>query len=133
MKYDKPRQSENDLQIQVANYLDMTGWCWFHYPAGGHRHKVVAGKLKAMGTKKGVPDVMIFEKWTRELGAECKCAECNTECGFGICIELKVKGQYPRAEQKLWLAALKERGWITAVCRSLDEVREVVSVLRGAL
>ncbi len=129
MKYDKPRQTENDLQIQVADYLDLTGWRWFHYQAGGHRHKVVAGKLKAMGTKKGVPDVMIFEKWTIYGDG----FSSHDTDGFGVCIELKTKGQYPRAEQKLWLAALKERGWIVAVCRSLDEVREVVSVLRGAL
>ncbi len=120
------KHPEDNLQILVANDLDLTGWLWFHYPAGGKRGKKVGAMLKKFGTKRGVPDVMIFEAW-RDLTAPRHPLD-----GFGVAIELKVKPNRPTAEQKQWLADLKARGWLTAVCYSLDEVRDVVSVIKGA-
>lgn len=97
---------ENDLQKAVAYYLDIRGCIWFHPPNGGLRNKREAAKLKAMGTKPGVPDVIILDPQ--------------------IVIELKIKGNKPTPEQNKWLETFKTLGWRAYVCRSLDEVREIL-------
>ena len=122
MTFNKRRTEEDDLQIQVARYLDLTGWRWCHAANERKTSARAGGQLKRKGVKRGIPDVLIFEHYTQ-----------GTFTSFGIAIELKVQKRKPSAEQKLWLAALNERGWLTAICYSLDEVRDVVSVLRGAL
>ena len=135
---------ETDFQKTLARFLDQYGVVWCHVAnerqtsikqsRGGRYYSPEGNKLKSMGVKKGVPDVMIFEHWEDEDTLDVIDGYANTVPinGFGIAIELKVQKRKPSGEQKLWLAALKERGWLTAVCYSLDEVREVVSVLRGA-
>lgn len=84
-------KSEDEIQIEVATYLDRAlpkGWLWYHCPNGGHRLKAVAGKLKAMGVKPGIPDCVIL----RPNGA-------------AIYIELKAFGGV------LSLAQKQFRGW----------------------
>lgn len=55
---------EDELQTVVARYLDVVSkqsqFFWFHVPNGGHRHAVVAGKLKAQGVKAGVWDCLLI-------------------------------------------------------------------------
>lgn len=82
-----------------------------HYPAGGKRPRGEAGKLRALGTKPGVPDLMVFRPyrgWT------------------GLAVELKSATGTVSDNQQEWLSALKEDGYLTAVCRSLDEFQAVV-------
>lgn len=83
-----------------------------HIPNGGSRHKAEAGKLKAMGVKNGVPDLMLLIKrghWS------------------GIFIELKrVKGGVVSTEQKDWLAFLREQGFGAIVCYGWLEARKVL-------
>lgn len=112
---------EDGLQRAVADWLDLQGWLWCHYPAGGKRNAREAARLKGMGVKAGVPDVMIYEPW---------------EGGFGVVIELKRPklGKRPAGTttpmQREWLARLRQRGWRTAVCYTLDEVIEVCDSAR---
>lgn len=131
---------EDDLQIAVADWLDLQGWRWFHPANERKTSKAVGAKLKRKGVKRGVPDVMIFERWTDEYyDGE------NTFHGSGIAIELKcphikpgtdprypngVTKTYPTPEQKQWLADLKARGWLTAVCRTINEVTTVCEAVR---
>jgi hypothetical protein len=122
-----PRLSEEALQEIVAAWLDLWGICWTHFPAGGLRHKAVAAKLKRAGTKKGVPDILVFEPWDFNAPHD---IWHPARAGFGLAIELKTKGSYPRPEQREWLAALEARGWRTAVCRSLEEVQKACKCLR---
>lgn len=64
-------------------------------PNGGHRRKAVAGKLKASGTKRGVPDIHLPV----------------ARGGFhALWIELKVHGGRATKEQKEWLADLRAEG-----------------------
>lgn len=102
---------EDDMQKSVAIFLNTLNILWFHPPNGGKRNVREAAKFKAMGTKPGVPDVVILEpkgEW------------------HGLFIELKVKGGRLSDYQKDWLNALKMRNYKTAVCFSLDDVFEAV-------
>lgn len=83
-----------------------------HYPSGGKRPRGEAGKLKAMGTKKGVPDLMLPKRngrWT------------------GLAIELKSATGRVSTEQQEWLAALAEEGYLTCVARTLREFQETLN------
>lgn len=108
---------EEDLQRACFDWLGLIApknpilrWA-FHYPAGGKRPKGEAGKLKAMGTKPGVPDVMLPRPW---LGWQ------------GLAIELKSATGTVSDDQWDWLHALEADGYLTAVCRTLEEFQAVV-------
>lgn len=99
--------SEDEFQKTVARFLDLKGIIWCHVPNGGQRNKVVAAKLKGMGTKRGVPDCLIFEPRGQFVG---------------FAIELKVGSNTTSTDQKFWLDSFKKRGWKTLVSKSLDQV-----------
>ena len=109
---------EDDLQRVVAKYLDRMGWLWCHVPNGGSRRRIEAAILKGLGVKRGVPDILIFERWSSEKGT-----------GHGVAIELKSARGRVREEQNDWLIALAARGWQSRVCRTLDEVIEVCELV----
>ena len=108
-----PKISEDQLQKQVATYLTLKHphVLWFHAPNGGSRNLFEAVKLKAMGVKPGVPDIMIL---SRKLGY------------YGLSIELKVGKNKPSDFQKEWLHNLDIIGWKTAVCYTFDEARSII-------
>ena len=84
-----------------------------HVPNGGKRPKGEAGKLKAMGTKPGYPDLTLPRRHTRWMG---------------LAIELKSPIGTVSPDQKEWLGAFVADGWLVAVCRSLDEFIAVLHV-----
>jgi hypothetical protein len=120
--------SEHALQCAVANYLDLRGWLWCAVPNGGNRNAITGARLKAEGVKRGVPDVLIFERWTEVHTDHGEII--HVEGGPGVAIELKSPRGKPTPEQTDWLAALKKRGWRVAVCRTVDEVIEACEVIR---
>lgn len=77
---------------------------FFHVPNGGKRSKAEAARLKAMGTRAGVPD-LIFIHQGRFLG-----------------IELKTEDGRLSPEQDRCIADLMLAGADVDVCRSLDAV-----------
>lgn len=78
-------------------------------PNGGHRSKAVAGKLKAGGVKKGVPDLVIPEPIAPYHGAY---------------LEMKRrKGGRPTPEQLVWRDHLLSRGYAHCIARGFDEAR----------
>lgn len=64
---------------------------------------------KAMGAKKGFPDVLVFHP------------------SATIAIEIKREGQYARPEQRAILSQLNDCGIHTSVCRSIDDARETLA------
>lgn len=89
---------------------------FFHTPNGGKRPKGEAGKLRAMGQKPGVPDLLL----PRRRGIY-----------TGLAVELKSATGRLSDDQREWLSALEEEGYLTAVCRDLDAVQAVVSKYLG--
>ena len=70
-----PRAKEIELHMAVADVLRRFAkpdWRWSHFPAGEHRDKRTAAKLKAMGTQPGWPDFMLFDPSGRLHALELK-------------------------------------------------------------
>lgn len=102
---------EDLLQQTVAKYLNVLArqglLLWFHVPNGGKRHILEAVKMKRMGVKAGVPDLVVIPK--------------NGPVCF---IELKAEDGATTELQDFWIKSLPDYGCPVSVCRSLDEVRQ---------
>lgn len=103
----KPRRRDED-QIQAAVVLHLTmralpGVVFFAVPNGGVRSKTEAARMKATGTKPGVPDLVIVREG-RFYGLELK-AE---------------KGRVSEAQGEM-IAALEAAGARCAVAFGLDD------------
>ena len=114
------KHDEQDLQVSVAQLLDSIPifkdkWC--HVPNGGARDAKEGARLKKMGVKKGVPDILIF-KMTK-----------NFYLGFAL--ELKSKTGKITADQEAWLLSFKAEGWATEVCDNIDDVMRIITVYYG--
>ena len=71
-------------------------------------------RLKRKGVKKGVPDILIFERIKDAPGAA---------------IELKVGSGKQTPEQKQWQEDLMKRGWKFLCSNDLDEVLEFINAI----
>lgn len=105
---------EYALHCQVADYLSRAlsledGVWWTTFPAGGGG-KVRGARLKRMGLKAGVPDILIL------IG------------GDAFWIELKAKGGRVSSEQSQFMMAICKTSGLgrTAVCRSVTEVEHAL-------
>lgn len=101
-------RNEEALQIEVAAFLDLAlpdEAVWWHTPNGGRRSISTAKRLKAMGVKGGIPDVLILYR-ARLIG-----------------IELKSREGRASPAQKGMLPRLTQAGAVIGpLCRSLREV-----------
>lgn len=107
--------SEDEFQLRVANYLDKHHYVWFHTPNGGKRHIAVATKMKAMGVKRGVPDVMIFDP-----------VKIDGFSYTGMALELKSFTGVTSRDQVKWKAFLIKRGWYHNFLWSMAEFDELM-------
>lgn len=73
----------------------------FHIPNGGGRTKAEGGILKAMGVKKGIPDLFL------------PCARGGYN---GLFIEMKAEGGTVSREQGEIMAQLRSEGYSAEVC-----------------
>ena len=98
--------SEEKEQARLATYLDAKGYVWFHVPNGGHRHKVIAAKMKRAGQKRGAPDCILIS------------GEGGAPLPRPIAIELKrVSGGSLSKHQKYFLGEMERCGWDTLVAK----------------
>jgi hypothetical protein len=68
------QQPERAIQIALIEHLQWRAppdVFWTHFPAGGRRSRVAGALLKGMGTKPGVPDLLIV-RYGRIFGVELK-------------------------------------------------------------
>lgn len=87
-----------------------------HVPNGGARSKGEAGKLKAMGVRKGVSDII---------------NPFAQPGGKGFACELKAPGGVATPEQKDFLREASEHDWVRGVCYTLDEFVALIHVYLG--
>ena len=116
---------EEILQIAVADYLRLQypKALWWH-TANERKAKVqYNAKLKRMGVKRGVVDILIFEDYYK---AHICGAGNSYEQYKGFAIELKIPPNKPTPSQYEVMALLEMRGWKTAVCYNFDEAKEVI-------
>ena len=83
-----------------------------HVPNGGLRNVVVAAQLKAQGTRKGFPDIMLP---TARHGYHALVIELKRQ---------KIAKPQLSPEQKAWIEYLKSQGWCAAVCYGAGEAIE---------
>ena len=92
----------------------------YHVPNGGHRHKLVAVKLKQQGVKAGIPDLVL----PMARGGF-----------FGLYIEFKatVDPAVVSASQAACIRRLNEQGYLAVVCRGhFDAMEQIRAYLRLA-
>jgi hypothetical protein len=103
--------SEEILHRHVAKHLDVVikpPWFWSTIPAGGGG-RIRGARLKAMGLKRGMPDLIIFGPGGKVLG-----------------IELKREGGSQSPEQKVMAQMFADCGCWYVLCRSVEEVQRAV-------
>ena len=101
--------SEDDLQIAVCEFLDVAlppDAVYFAVANGGSRNKAEAAKLKRMGVKPGIPDLVVCYR---------------SECLF---IELKTAAGVLSGIQKQMHERLDHTGFDLGVCRSVEGVED---------
>ena len=104
--------TEDDFQIAVARILDASNLYWFHCPNGGSRNAREGAKLKRMGVKAGVPDVIILDT--------------TKDGGKGLCIELKVGKNTQSDHQKYFGTVFHLTQWRYEVCYSIGCVQKLL-------
>ena len=113
--------SEDAIQIALIDWIclahpDAAPWL-HHSPNGGLRGPVTAARLKAMGVRRGFPDLTL---WLPRGGFH------------GLAIELKVGRNRATAEQIDWLDHMASIGWLAVCCTGFDAARQTIEdYLRG--
>jgi len=96
------------LQSKVMPELDLL----LHVPNGGKRNAREAARLKAQGTKAGVPDL---------------CLPVPRGGKHGLWIELKApENGRVSVDQKRWIEALNKQGYVACVCVGWLQARNVI-------
>ena len=100
---------EDHMQNKVMNYLkyNYPGSLFSHISNEGKRSPFERYKMKFLGAKAGVPDVMIFTP--------------NKKYN-GLAIELKVGYNKPSVNQKNWLEDLENAGWLAIWSNDIEKV-----------
>jgi hypothetical protein len=117
----KPKsEQESTLQTQTAQWLSMQyppeKYLYFHPPNGGKRDAITGAILKRQGVRRGVSDWIFLEP---RNGAS------------GLIVELKTETGSMTAEQKEFLKMALQRGYVYAICRTLDNFIEIVNLYFG--
>lgn len=110
------RHSEDTLQNSCVAWFDLQyrhiSWALFHVPNGGQRNAKEAAKLKGMGVRPGVPDLILI----------------LPRGGYHyLAIELKVGKNKQTENQKWYQTKMTENGGRYAVIRTIDEFIQTVN------
>jgi len=112
--YYKYLGKEDKLQNSVMTYLQYKypKALFTHISNEGKRTPFERYKMKYLGSKPGVPDIMIFTP--------------NKHYN-GLAIELKVGYNKPTTHQKEWLEKLKQCGWSTYCVNDYDMCIDIIN------
>lgn len=99
---------EDRMQNKVMTYLQLQypQAIYTHPPNEGKRTPFERFKLKFLGAKAGVPDILIFTP---------------NKSNNGLAIELKAGKKKPTESQEQWLKDLKACGWASYCSCSLED------------
>lgn len=116
------KHREDDLQVACMRYMayQYPHIMAIHVPNGGNRNPREAARLKSMGVKPGVPDILIFHRMIDGSDPECD------HVWSGLAIELKVPPNKVTASQQEVMHKLEQESWITRVCTSFDQFKKEV-------
>lgn len=92
----------------------------YHTPNGGRRDSFAAAQMKALGVKRGVPDLILPVRVTGKDGGHA-----------GLVIEMKSIDGRLTAEQENWIAHYEREGWRTSVSRSAEDARMIICIYLG--
>ena len=115
--------SEEEHQIRLFTEFEVNAHKYpellqvFHVANGGYRHKATAGKLKALGVRAGVPDLLLLVPRGKY---------------HGMALELKRigKGAVIRPTQAVWLDRLQRNGYCAVVASGWrDALRKIIGYL----
>ena len=90
---------------QLSGFVPEFEW-FFHVPNGGSRHPREAVKLKHMGVRPGVPDILL---------------PVAKQGYYGLAIELKSGKNKPTEHQLKWIEYLRSQNWYVTVCYSWED------------
>lgn len=122
----KRAHPEDDMQRALFQWIDLATpripqlALAFHPANGGKRDPREAARLKGLGVRPGVPDVMIPGTSNIHFPA------FTDTSRRGLAIELKAGKNKPTADQLRWHMQLRCAGWQVNVCRSFDDARQVI-------
>jgi|TARA_R100000388_G_scaffold20878_2_gene15790 hypothetical protein len=111
--YEKYLGKEDKLQHRIVQLLDyeFPHVIFTHPNNEGKRTPFERFKIKYLGVKAGVPDILIF----------------NACSGFnGLAIELKVGYNKPTESQARWIKQLNAVGWKAEVCRDYESAKDLI-------
>lgn len=113
-------KAEDSLQIAVANYLRLAypKVLWTHVANERQTSPQRGAKLKKMGVRAGMPDLLIFKVKT----------ETSRYSGLfvGLAIELKIGKNKPTTNQIVCLEQFESEGWYVDMCYSFDAAKKVI-------
>jgi hypothetical protein len=105
-------QPERQIQVAVGNHLAWRAppdvW-WTHFPAGGRRSRINGAILKGMGTRAGVPDLLIVSR------------------GRLFALELKAERGRLSPVQRETHAAMREAGAVIGVAGDVDQAIDLLT------
>ena len=117
MKSNEFKTTESEEQIALFEWSAMMEYKYpelklmFHVPNGGKRNITTAARLKKEGVRAGVPDVVLPV----------------ARSGFhGLYIEMKAKGGKLSDNQLWWIAATRKQGYLSVVCYSWEQAKDVI-------
>lgn len=114
-----------DLLKRLEGQLPLLRFC-LHIPNGEKRDKATAARLKAMGVRRGAPDILFPIRNQRAVDRL-----SPREC-VGLVIELKTDIGRLSTAQEDWMRMFVDEGWYTAVCRDwTDAARLIVAWVGG--
>jgi hypothetical protein len=106
-------QPERGLTVAVGELLTWgakPGTWWTHFPAGGKRSVITGAILKAMGTRRGVPDLLVV--FDGRL--------------FGLELKNGRRGKLSPAQVECQ-AALRAAGAVVGVAGTIDEALDLLT------
>ncbi len=118
-----PTEAQEQMRVFAwidAHLTEYPALRWaFHPPNGELRDIGTAVKLKGMGARAGVPDILIP-------------AQCGAYAGCAIELKRIDHSSKATAEQREWIAHLHYDGWYAQVCygaaAAIDEIRRYLGV-----